>query len=261
MGWLENTFGTVGPSAGTGTTLTPEQQSAQWERTRNTPMGQAAQRATDATNQLKRDQVLAEMAAKRDEIAVSQGTAAANKWYQEQQIKMLQDDHAFKREELAVNSTFKAAEIGSQLKGPRNYPFYLEAANQVAGSGIGSTLLANQPGGLGPMQQGFNTQRQTIGSVLGDFGFGGGGAGQQGGGVSNSQLGLTDQDAQQLQSYIRDPNAAPTGFWESKSGEQKDYLRGLMEFWGHSPDTFEQRYADTRPRQGNALAATAGGYY
>ncbi|MBF9645496.1 hypothetical protein, partial [Streptococcus pseudopneumoniae] len=73
MGWLENTFGTVGPSAGAGATLTPEQQSAQWERARNTPMGQAAQRATDATNKLNRDKELASMQAKRDEIAVSQG--------------------------------------------------------------------------------------------------------------------------------------------------------------------------------------------
>ncbi len=259
--FLEQTFGTTGPSAGPSPTWTPQQYSDWLTQFNSTPAGQAAQRARDQTAELNRKQILDRLQAERDQILVQQGRAAADKWYQEQQIKLMEDDHAFKREQLYANTAMQAATLGSQLKGPRNYPFYLEASNQVAGSGLGSTLLANQPGGLGAGRAGFTPQRQTLGAVLNDFGFGGGGNAQAGGGVTNSQLGLTDQDAQQLMSYFRSPNQAPGGWWESKSGEQKDYLRGLMEFWGESPDTFENRYGNSRVRQGNPFAATPGGYY
>lgn len=258
---LGNTIGTVGPSAGPSPTWTPQQYSDWLTAFNQTPAGQAAQRARDQTAQLSRDQILAGLQAERDRIALQQGKDKADQWYQQQQIKMMEDDHRFNREKLAVDSTFKAAELGAQLKGPRNWPSYLQASNQVAGSGIGSTLLANQPGGLGAMQSGFTPQRQTLGSVLNDFGFGGSGfAGQGNGTPSNSQLGLTDADAQQLQMYFRNPNSAPGGWWESKSGDQKEYLRGLAENWGFSPDTVETNYGNTRARQGNALAATQGGY-
>lgn len=259
--WLEQTFGSTGPSAGPSPTWTPQQYSDWLTAFNQTPAGQAAQRARDQTVELNRKQVLDQLQMQRDQIALQRGRDAADKWYREQQIALMQDDHKFNREKLAVDSTFRAAELGASLRGPRNYPFYLEASNQVAGSGVGSTLLANQPGGMGPTREGFAPQRQTLGSVLNDFGFGGSGfAGQGGGGVSNSQLGLTDADAQQLQMYIRNPNAAPGGWWESKSPEQREYLKGLMDFWGDSPDTFENRYANTRSRQGNPLVATASGW-
>lgn len=261
--WLEQTFGSTGPSAGPSQTWTPQQYSDWLTQFQNTPAGQAASRARDQTVELNRKQILDNLQMQRDQIALQQGKQVADKWYQEQQIKLMEDDHAMKREQFAVNSTFKAAELGAQFKGPRNWGSYLQASNQVAGSGIGSTLLANQPGGLGAMQQGFTPQRQTLGSVLNDFGFGGSGFAGQGGAdgtPSNSQLGLTDQDAQQLQMYFRSPNQAPGGWWESKSNDQKEYLRGLAEMWGFSPDTIETNYANTRSRQGNPLGATASGW-
>jgi len=258
--FLEQTFGTTGPSAGPSPTWTPQQYSDWLMAFNNTPAGQAAQRARDQTAELNRRQVLEELQRKRDELTLTKGKNEADAWYQRESIRLLEDDHAFKRDQLYADTAMQAATLGSQLKGPRNYPFYLEASNQVAGSGLGSTLLANQPGGMGAGRPGFTPQRQTLGAVLGDFGFGGGGN-QQGGGVTNSQLGLTDADAQQLMTYFRNPNQAPGGWWESKSPEQKDYMRGLMEFWGESPDTFENRYGNSRSRQGNALAASVGGYY
>lgn len=261
MAWMDTVFGT-GPAAGPTSTWTPQQYSDWLTAFNQTPAGQAAQRARDQTVELNRKQVLDQLQMQRDQIALQQGKQVADKWYQEQQIKLMEDDHAMKREQFAVNSTFKAAELGAQFKGPRSWPSYLRASNMVAGSGMGSTLLANQPGGLGAMQSGFTPQRQSIGSVLSDFGFGGAGngAGIFNDNVSNAQLGLTDADANQLKNYFANPNQAPAGWWESKSPDQREYLKGLMEEWGHSPDTFETRYGSTRPRQGNPLGATASGW-
>jgi hypothetical protein len=73
--------------------------------------------------------------------------------------------------------------------------------------------------------------------------------------VTNAQLGLTDDDAGTLQNYFNNPNQAPVGFWESKNRDQKSYLNGLNSYWGGSPDTFEDRYKNTRTRQGSAFAA------
>lgn len=67
--------------------------------------------------------------------------------------------------------------------------------------------------------------------------------------VTNAQLGLTDQEAGQLQSWMSSPNQASGTWWASKSGSQKEYLKGLGSYWGHDMNTFEERERNARPRQ------------
>lgn len=67
--------------------------------------------------------------------------------------------------------------------------------------------------------------------------------------VTNAQLGLTDEEAGQLQSWMASPNQAAGTWWSSKSGSQKEYLKGLGSYWGHDMNTFEERERNARPRQ------------
>ena len=67
--------------------------------------------------------------------------------------------------------------------------------------------------------------------------------------VTNAQLGLTDDEASKLQSWMASPNQASGTWWASKSGSQKEYLRGLGSYWGHDMKTFEERERNARPRQ------------
>ena len=67
--------------------------------------------------------------------------------------------------------------------------------------------------------------------------------------VTNAQLGLTDDEASKLQSWMSSPNQASGTWWASKSGSQKEYLKGLGSYWGHDMNTFEERERNARPRQ------------
>lgn len=262
----------LGNTIGTGVTWTPQQLSDWYMQFAATPAGQAAQRARDQTAELNRKQVLDQLQNERDRIALQSGRDEADAWYQRKQIELMRDDHAitrerlafdrermgldeaFRRDELGINTQFRAAELGSQLRGPRNYPFYLEAANQIAGSPV-ANLVDNRPG-LGGMPANYAPQRQTLASVLGDFGFGGG----QGGAppVSNAQLGLTDRDASTLVGYLRNPHTAPGGWLESKTQPQRESIAGLAEYWGFDPQQVEEQYRNTRTRQGSPFLGTAG---
>lgn len=305
--WLENTFGTVGPSAN------PYRQYQQW---RNeywaSPEGLREMDAYEQTTRLNRRELLARLKAERDRIAIAKGEAEANQWYQRAQVKLAQQTHALRvsevtgyhngaptlqRETSQADVALRAGQLGASLRGPRDWATYLRTSNDVAGSPASSFVNAT-PGGLG--QNNVNTRRMTLKDVLGDFGMGNGGGmvgqsgamgggaatgtmpgapapnsagltggpnpngtyqpvqqpvGQMPGGASALGLGLNPGEEQQLRQRFSSPNSAPMGWWESKSSDQRDYLRGLMDEWGYSPTTFEEQYANSRPRQGNALEA------
>ena len=57
------------------------------------PTGQREQDAYDQTQQLNRKQVLEGLKAERDRIAIARGTMEANRWYQQQQVKLAQAEH------------------------------------------------------------------------------------------------------------------------------------------------------------------------
>ena len=297
--WLESTFGTGSPSANPyGQFL--QYQNDYWQ----SPMGLREQDAYDQTTRLNRKELLAKLKAERDRIAIAQGEAKANQWYQQQQVKLAQQTHALRvsevtgyhegnptlqRETSQADVALRAGQLGASLRGPRDWATYLRTSNDVANSPASSFVNAT-PGGMG--QNNVNTRRMTLSDVLGDFGMGNGGSmvgqsgaagggtapgapapntagltggpnpngtyqptqpGQQAQGGNALGLGLNPGDEQTLRGYFGSPNSAPVAFWESKTDDQKDYLRGLMDEWGYSPSTFEQGYGRTRPRQGNVF--------
>jgi hypothetical protein len=73
--------------------------------------------------------------------------------------------------------------------------------------------------------------------------------------VTNQQLGLSDQDADQLKTWFQNPNQAPGTWWTSKSKDQKKMLGSINRYWGGSQDTFLERERNARPRQGSVWAA------
>jgi hypothetical protein len=178
----------------------------------------------------------------------------------------------FQREQAASGIALQAAGLGAQLGGPRNWGNYLRASSAVRNA----PLLSNTPNvGAhvappgGPL---------TLVDVLGDYGGGGtvGGGGAAGGGApgtsglasvlqntaadvsrtpANADLGLSDFEAGQLMSYFDNPGQAPTGWLETKSPDEKEYLRGLMSLWGRSPATVESQYKTSRPGQGSIYSA------
>ena len=274
VSWLEDVFGQSGtayPSA----TSAVDQANALWQ----SPMGQAAEEARRETAQFNKDIELRKAKAERDRIKILKGEAAADKWYKEKQIEILRMDHELKarvaeaeatgywggnptlqRENLAAQTALQAGQLGASLRGPRNWAFYLEQAYNTKNSPAAS-LVGSVPGGLG--QNTVTPQRLTLTDVLNDYGVGSGqtGTGQAAtapyspNGVTAADLGLTDTDEATLKDYFASPAHAPVGWWESKSEDQRNYLRGWAEHTGFSPDTFESIYRSTRPRQGSSSAA------
>lgn len=276
----------LGSTIGRGITYTPQQMSrmaldqanALWQ----SPMGQAAQRGLDQTAKFNKKMALDAAKAERDRIKILKGQAAADKWYKEQQIRILEMDHALRarqveaeqtgywggaptlaREQQAANVALQAGQLGASLRGPRNWATYLRTAYDTANSPV-SSFVSSVPGGLG---QGASegTRRLTLTDVLNDFGVGQGRSadGTPGtsltayspNGVTAADLGLGGQDEMTLRNYFNSPNQAPVTWWSSKSEDQREYLRGLMEEWGFSPSTVESRLYSTRPSQGSAFSA------
>lgn len=295
----------LGSTIGGGITLTPRQRADQEMEYQgymmNSPLGQAAQRAHDKTVRFNKKIELDKAKAERDRIKILKGEAAADKWYKEQQIKILQMDHELKartaeaeatgywggnptlarqqmeanttgyyngnptlaREQQAASLALQAGQLGASLRGPRNWATYLRTAYDTANSPV-SSFVSSVPGGLG---QGASqdTRRLTLTDVLNDYGVGSGRSAEgtpgtsmtaySPNGVTAADLGLGGSDETTLRNYFNSPNQAPVGWWESKSEDQRQYLRGLAEEWGFSPDTIEQRYRNTRPNQGSAFSA------
>lgn len=304
--FLEQTFGGGSPSP------SPYQQLLNYQQQYwASPMGLAERDAYDQTNSLNRQQVLAQMQAQRDQIALQRGTVEADRWYRGEQLKLARQQHelavqqlqqqgrqfdvtatgyldgsptltrqqfeagttgyyggnpTLAREQAAANIALQAAQLGASLRGPRNWGAYLEAANNVAGSPV-SALVRSTPGGLGMAADQGRQQRQTLSGVLGDFGVNGGGNVPTGaapasgagaplsGGATNANLGLSDADAASLRNTFRNPHQAAGGWLESKTRSQREYLAGLADQWGEDWDTVEDRYMNSRTRQGHAQAA------
>lgn len=210
--FLEQTFGTTGPSAPSPYQQLLNYQQQYWA----SPMGIAERDAYDQTNRLNRRQVLAQMQAQRDQIALQRGSAEANRWYQQQQIKLAQQQHELSVQQLQqqgrqfdVTATgyldgnptltrqqFEAGTTGYYGGNPTLAREQAAANIALQAAQLGASLqrpddwarylrlthevngspawaLARQPGGLGQTDAG-QTRRATLSSVLGNFNAPGG---------------------------------------------------------------------------------------
>lgn len=135
----------------------------------------------------------------------------------------------------------------------------------TGGSTLAGGAITNSAsgGGMPEWQQGWNSfkgsyaqpQQQTSGGWNPYSMTGAIGQAASAPRVTNQQLGLSDQEADQLKGYFNSPNSAPGTWWTSKSTPQKKYLSGLNAYWGGDPETFQERERNARPRQGSAWAA------
>jgi hypothetical protein len=201
----------------------------------------------------------------------------------------------FQREQAASDTALRAVGIGASLGGPRNWGKYIRGAGAVGSSPLLSntpnlgmaadqgqqsplTLAGifsdyGQNGALSAPAAPAGATPTVAGQTDGNVGATGatatpgnpGGlnlANVLGGAVnavsqtpSNASLGISDDEANVIRGYLRNPHTADPAWWASKDDTQKDFIRGLADVWGEDVGTFESKMQNARPNQGSVFAA------
>lgn len=196
-----------------------------------------AARLTIANNQLK---------AQREQIAVTRGQAEANRWYQEQQVRLAEGELALSQQKLAADTGLGLLGLRAQLKGPGDWAQYLDV-------GEGFQTLQPASGFLGAIAAG-----KTPGVM--DTAFG---ASPTASTLAGLATPTADEQRNRLQADMGlaakiagnvgkvQPGALDVG---TIGQDRLDYLLGLAATGGHSAQTLMDAYNRAKPGQGNPFA-------
>lgn len=219
---------------------------------------------------------------RREEIAIRQGEAAANKWYQKQMVQIAKDKmqeearqfnvtasgylddgrNTLARDQFQDNSlqnwTKYAIDLGSK---PEDWVKYKRMTSGVADNISSIPGLSWTAGG----QQGNQTmqgqaQSNSLGNVMTAMGIGNGGtwAQQAAGQAATGGVAMTPSEQQIYQTaneFASNPQGAAPGWWEEQDSDTKDLLKGAAEAQGHSWATVMSRYGRSRWGGGGSAAA------
>lgn len=229
--------------------------------------------------QLKLDQLKNQ----RDQIAISSGTAAANEWYQKQQVKLAreaqalkvadttgyyQGDPTFARQQWQANATGyldgnptfareqyqtdtglkvldRAIELGNRPGDWFKYLQYAGGAQPTASTlPFIQNLAAGRPAAAVTAWSGPNGTQDNLASTAQTLMSG----------TTGSQYG-SQQALEALRNYGRNPQTIPGGWYESLSPTQRDFVHGAWQADQQDLGTVLDRLSKSRVSQGNALGA------
>lgn len=222
------------------------------ERTFQTNLSESraerAQRLQIANNQLK---------AQREQIAVSRGTAEANKWYQEQQVRLAEEEaqrqgfqfqqtHLLEQQKLGANTGLGLMQLRASLKGPGEWSQFLDAGEGFDAIQPASGFLSSIAAGKTPAVMDAAFGAQPITSTL---------AGLATPTVDQQRQRLDADQALAAKIAGNVGKVAPGALDVGTIGQDRlDYLLGLAGQKGFSAQTLMDAYERNKPGQGNAFA-------
>lgn len=223
------------------------------------------------------------------QIAISQGQAKANEWYQKQMVQLSKEK--FQEEQRQFDLTFGEgqrqfnvsqsgymdngnptlareqfqdsglrswAQLAASLKGPETWVQYKALTGGVADN-IGSIpgLSWTQGGQVGNTTFQGTPQVLTTQKLLGDLGVGGSWA-AQGASQAQQQAAMSPQEQQLYRTadeFARNPQQAASGWYESLDPTTQSLLKGAAESQGHDWATALSRYGMSRWGGGAGVGA------
>jgi hypothetical protein len=138
----------LGSTMGQGVSWTPQQYLSYLEMLANSPQGQAAQRAQQQTAEFQINQALEQLKLQRDQLAITRGQAEANRWYQQEQLKLAQQAHQLAVQQQQWSQQYQTAGLTGELNGSPTLANLAQQAN----------FLGTYNGQ--PTQQAINQQQQ-----------------------------------------------------------------------------------------------------
>lgn len=209
----------------------------------------AAELAAADQNEFNRDITSGNLDVNRQNADTSRMNAETDRMHREALVQQAADDLAFKyfqqgqqfltqQGQLGLNTL----QLGSTLKGPRNWDTYLETAAQAGGNpllqqamGTWASLTGNRPN-TGAVAGGL-PQKFDLNALFSDF-TGQGVAGQAG------------QRNSALDTVAMNPGQAAPGWWQGLSGDERERAAGYWESNGWSVPSVLNSLSYTAPNQG-----------
>ena len=200
----------------------------------------------------------------RDQMAISQGTAKANQWYQQQQIKLAKQAHdlavgealgyvngspTLNRERFQSDAAQGWANLGTQQRGPENAFQYAMLRGQAGTDPLAAAGFRALAGGPQANAGTALTGQPTAASLQGLSAHLLGTGAQQQQSAGAAQNGLTSQEQQMLattNAFGVDPGKAAGQAWETLGDYGQKVAGSYLQGGGFDPNEVLSRYRQTR---------------
>lgn len=200
-------------------------------------------------------------------LGVSQATQQATAQYQQGLLQNAREQLAIQRQGQQLQTGYQTLDLGSRLRGARDYFQYQQMAAGARGNPLvqgavqtWANMSQDRPTGGGAWAGG-NPEPMTLQALTNDLGAGGGGGG---GGVNSGGNAVTDGSGTYqtptiaaFDEFLKNPHKSSANYLGTLDDTQLGLLQSYADVKGHDWNTVQGRYNTSRVKQGVAGSRAA----